>query len=89
MSGDLDPRNCDSRNRDDGIHDRDGEWLTLGCGPASAVASDGAADDDVRDRNQDSPEARGRDCRDRDDERSGSDPRDVFMRDLDLRAITI
>jgi hypothetical protein len=43
MSGDFDPRNYDSRDRDDGI---------------------GAAEDDVRDR--------------------GMDPRDVFMRDLDV-----
>jgi DNA-binding MarR family transcriptional regulator len=30
MSGDFDPRDVDSRQRDDGIHDREDEWLTLG-----------------------------------------------------------
>jgi hypothetical protein len=41
--------------------------VTLGRGPVSAAASDGAAEDHVRDR----------------DDR-GMDPRDVFMRDLNL-----
>jgi hypothetical protein len=27
-SGDFDPRNYDSRNRDDGIHDPEEEWVT-------------------------------------------------------------
>ena len=83
MSGHFDPRNYDSRDRDDGIHDRDEEWLTLGRGPASAAASDGAAEGDVRDRDDDCREAPGRESRDRDDDR-GMDPRDVFVRDLDL-----
>ena len=30
MSGDFDPRDLDSRERDDGIHDRVDEWLTSG-----------------------------------------------------------
>jgi len=46
MSGDFDPRDLDSRERDDGIHDREDEWLTLGRGPGSAVGRDG--DEDVR-----------------------------------------
>jgi len=45
MSGDFNKRHRDSHDRDDGIHDRDEEWLTLGRGPASAAASDGTADD--------------------------------------------
>ena len=83
MSGDFDPRDVDSRDRDDGIHDREDEWLTLGRGPSSATVRDGTGDDDVRDRDQDWREARDREPRDRDDDR-GHDPRDVFMRDLDL-----
>lgn len=46
MSGDFDPRDLESRERDDGIHDREDEWLTLGRGPHSAVVHDG--DEDVR-----------------------------------------
>jgi hypothetical protein len=62
MSGDFDPRDYDTRERDDGVHDREEEWLTLGRGPGSAALRDGAADGDVRDRNEDSPEIR---CRSR------------------------
>jgi hypothetical protein len=36
MSGDFDPRDFDSGERDDGIHDREDDWLTLGRGPGSA-----------------------------------------------------
>jgi hypothetical protein len=32
MSGDFDPRDLDSRERDDGIHAREDDWLTLGRG---------------------------------------------------------
>src|SRR5438094_3385508 len=82
MSRDFDPRDVDSRERDDGIHDREDEWLTLGRGPGFAAVRD--ADDDVRDRDDDWREERDREPRDRDNDRSGLDPRDVFMRDLDL-----
>src|SRR5437763_110891 len=82
MSRDFDPRDVDSRERDDGIHDREDEWLTLGRGPGFAAVRD--ADDDVRDRDDDWREERDREPRDRDNDRSGVDPRDVFMRDLDL-----
>jgi DNA-binding MarR family transcriptional regulator len=82
VSGDFDPRDLDSRERDDGIHDREDDWLTLGRGPGSAAVRDG--DDDVRDRDDDWREERHREPRDRDDDRGGLDPRDVFMRDLDL-----
>ena len=81
MSGDFDPRDLDSRERDDGIHDREDEWLTLGRGPHSAVVHDG--DEDVRERDDDWREERDREPRERDDDR-GLDPRDVFLRDLDL-----
>ena len=66
MPGDFDPRDVDSRERDDGIHDREDEWLTIGRGPGSAAVRDGAADDDVRDRDDDRREARDREPRDRD-----------------------
>jgi len=82
MSGDFDPRDFDSRQRDDGIHDHEDEWLTLGRGPGSAEVRDG--EEDVRDREDDWREERDREPRDRDDYRAAFDPRDVFMRDLDL-----
>jgi hypothetical protein len=65
VSGDFDPRDLDSRERDDGIHDREDDWLTLGCGPGSAAVRDG--DDDVRDRDDDWREERHREPRDRDE----------------------
>ena len=83
MSGDFDPRDLDSRERDDGIHDREDEWLTLGRGPGSAVGRDG--DEDVRDSDDDSREEREREPRAREhDVGNNLDPREVFMRDLDL-----
>ena len=39
---------------------------------------------DVRERENDLRESRDRESRDRDDDRSGFDPRGVFLRDLDL-----
>ena len=52
MAGDFDPRDVDSRERDDdGIHDGEDEWLTLGRGPGSAGVRDG--DEDIRDRDRD------------------------------------
>jgi DNA-binding MarR family transcriptional regulator len=83
MSGDFDPRDYDSRERDDGIHDREDEWLTLGRGPGSTAVRDGTADDDVRDRDDDWRE-RDREPRDRDSDGGTLDPRDVFTRDVDL-----
>jgi hypothetical protein len=84
MSGDFDPRDVDSRDQDDGIHDREGEWLVLGRGPGSETLRDDAVEHDTRDRDEDWRDDRDRDPRDRDDDRGGLDPRDVFMRDLDL-----
>jgi DNA-binding MarR family transcriptional regulator len=83
MSGEFDPRDVDSRERDGGIHDREDEWLTLGRGPGSAEARDGAAENDVRDRTDEWRQARDREPHDRDDDR-GVDPRNVFVRDLNL-----
>jgi len=51
MSGDFDPRDVDSRERDDGMHDREHEWLMLDRGPGSAGVRDG--EEDVRDRDDD------------------------------------
>lgn len=84
MSGDFDPRDCDSRDRDDGIHDREDEWLTLRRGPGSVAVRDGSAEDDVRERDDDWREERDREPRDRDHNIDSLDPRDVFMRDVDL-----
>ena len=82
MAGDFDPRDLDSREREDGIHDREDEWLTLGRGPGSAAVRDG--DEDVRERDDDWREERDREPRDWERDRGGIDPRDVFMRDVDL-----
>jgi hypothetical protein len=50
MAGDSDPRDLDSRERDDGIHDGEDAWLTRERGPSSAVVRDG---EDVRERDDD------------------------------------
>ena len=81
MLADFDPRDFDSREQDDGIHDREGDWLTLGRGPGSGVARDG--DDEVRERDAESCNEADRDLPGRIDDRA-VDPRDVFVRDLDL-----
>lgn len=83
MSGDYDPRDFDSRDRD-GIHDREDEWLVLGRVPTVEDVRDGTLEHQSRDRDEDWRDVRDRDPRDRDDERGGLDPRDVFMRNLDL-----
>jgi DNA-binding MarR family transcriptional regulator len=79
MSGDFDPRDVDSRERDDGIHDREDQCLSLGRG-GGGLAKD--ADEDLYGRDSASRE-RDHDARDRVDDRA-LDPRDVFVRDLDL-----
>lgn len=81
MAGDFDPRDLDSREQDDGIRDRDDQWLVLGRGPGSAPED--SIDGDVRGRNDDCREERGRETHDRADGRA-VDPREVFSRDLDL-----
>ncbi|SRR5713101_2925503 len=53
MPGDFDPRDLDTRDRDDGIHDREDEWLVLGRGGSgSAALRDDSLDDDTCDRNE-------------------------------------
>jgi hypothetical protein len=85
MFDEYDPRDFDARERaDDGIRDREDQWLVLGRGPGSPEARDDGMEHEPRDRDEDWREERDRDARDRDDERGGLDPRDVFMRDLDL-----
>jgi hypothetical protein len=80
MFGDFDPRDVDSRERDDGIRDREDQYLSLGRGGAGLTAE---PDDDVRNRDDDVRDDRDRDPRDRHDDRA-LDPRDVFARHLDL-----
>ena len=80
MSVDFDPRDADSRERDDGIRDRDDQCLSLGRG-GGALAKD--SDDDVRGRDRDPRDEREREPRGRHDSRA-FDPRDAFVRELDL-----
>jgi hypothetical protein len=81
MSGDFDPRDLDSRGLDDGVRDREDEWLTLG--PRAGVRIGPDRDAEVCERDDEWREERDREPRDRNDERN-LDPRDVFLRDLDL-----
>src|SRR2546428_10749017 len=84
MSVDFDPRDLDSRERDDGIHDREDEWLTLGRGPGSAVVRDG--DEDVRERDDDWREERDRAPPDPENDVGSLDPRDGVLRGLGMPA---
>jgi hypothetical protein len=70
---DDDPRWGDPRERGEDIQDIQVHWLALGRGPSDAPSDEGARerDQDVRDRDR---ESRHRD----------HDPRDVFVRDLEL-----
>jgi DNA-binding MarR family transcriptional regulator len=79
MSGDFDPRDVDSRERDGGIHDREDQYLCLGRGGGGLAKN---ADDDTSGRDSRSRD-RDREARDRQDDR-GLDPRDVLVRNLDL-----
>jgi len=83
MPGDFDPRDLDTRDRDDGIYDREEDWLLIGCGPGAAAPREDSTADDTRKCNEDAREGRDRQPRDP-NERAVIDPRDVFMRDLDL-----
>ena len=80
----FDPRDLDSRLRDDGVRDREDEWLVIERGLGAAAVRDEALDDGVRDRDGDWREERDREPRDPEHDVGGLDPRDVFMRDLDL-----
>ena len=83
MPGDFDPRDHDARAREDGIHDREEQWLVFGREHDLALRDDPLAHD-TRERDADCREERDREPRDRDDDRGSLDPRDVFVRDLDL-----
>jgi hypothetical protein len=77
MSGDFNPRNCDSRNRDDGIHDRDGEARGRDCRDRDDERS-GSDPRDVLIRDLDLPQGPERELvhdRDREYALSGSDTR--------------
>ena len=78
---DFDPRDQDARDRDDGIRDREEDWLAMGRGPGSASAHDDGTD---REPVATGRGERDRGTRDREDDRGSIDPRDVFSRDLDL-----
>lgn len=73
---DYDPRDQNARDRDDGIRDREEDWLATGRRPSSATAHDDRTGRDAGDRD--------RATRDREDERGSIDPREVFSRDLEL-----
>src|SRR5438874_952392 len=80
----YDPRDDDSRDRDDGIRDREDDWLELGRDRESATGRRDHTEHDARDRDERWRDDRDREPPDRDEERSRRDPRDVFMRDLEL-----
>lgn len=82
----CDPRDNDRRDRDEGIRDHEEDWLRLGRGPGSAALREDYADDDTRDRDEDWRQERDRDSHNRDDNHGGDDPRDVFMRYVQVRA---
>jgi hypothetical protein len=68
MSDDCDPRDVDARDRHDGIHDRQEEWLVPRRGPGSTAVGDDPMEPDTRDRNEDGRDDRDRETRDRDDD---------------------
>jgi DNA-binding MarR family transcriptional regulator len=84
MPGDFDPRDLDAREREDGIRDREEQWLVLGRQYDLAAPRDEPIDHDTRERDPHCREERDREPRDRDDDRGSLDPRDVLVRDLDL-----
>jgi DNA-binding MarR family transcriptional regulator len=81
VSGNLDPRDLDSREREDGIHDREHEFLSLGRGGGGGLTKD--SDEDTRDRDSDWRSERDREGPGQHNGRA-LDPRDAFVRDLDL-----
>lgn len=61
MSGDFDPREYDTRERHDGIHDREDEWLVIGPDDDLAADRDEPIDHDMRERENDARQERDRD----------------------------
>jgi hypothetical protein len=76
-----DPRDQDARDRDDGIRDREEDWLVLRRGPTCASVRGHEPGREAQDRDDWRDEGE-RHPRERD--RGSVDPRDVFSRDLDL-----
>lgn len=83
MAGYFDPRDYDSLDRDDGIHDREADWLTIGRNGSGQQGLAKPLEHDERERDGTAQCDRGREVRDRTDDR-GRDARDPFSRDLDL-----
>lgn len=73
---DRELRDQDARERDDGVREREEDWLVLGRASGSATAHDDRSDREAAYRE--------RGMRDREDDRGSIDPCDVFSRDLDL-----
>jgi hypothetical protein len=69
MPGDFDPRGLDTREREDGIHDREEQWLALGREHDLSSVREEPMDDDARARDGDWRDERDREPRDRDDDR--------------------
>jgi DNA-binding MarR family transcriptional regulator len=85
MSGDFDPRDNDTRERDDdGIQDREEQWLVIGRAANSQQGGDESFEPDVRARDDGCREDRDRESEGRENDRGADDPRDVFVRDLGL-----
>ena len=83
MSGDFDPRELDMREREDGIRDREEQWHVLGR-EHDLAPLDRPIGRDTRERDGQWRDERDVEARDRDDDRGSFDPRDVFVRDLEL-----
>jgi hypothetical protein len=79
----YDPRADDRRELDDGVRDREEQWLSVGRGPGSNATRDGQDEHGVKNQ-WNEREERDALTRERDDDPTGMDLRDVFMRDLDL-----
>jgi hypothetical protein len=79
MSGGFDPRDHDTREQDDGVLDREEHWLAIGRASNSQHVGDESLEPDVYQR-----EDRDRESRDREEDHGADDPRDAFVRDLDL-----
>lgn len=81
---DHDPRDQDAREKNDGVRDREEDWMVLGRGANSASVRGEEPDREPQDRDEDRRDERDRISRDRGDLRASADPRDVFSHDLDL-----
>lgn len=80
---DHDPREQDARAQDDGVRDREEDWVVLGRGSNSVTLRGEEPDREPRDRDEERRAERDRDSPE--DLRASIDPRDVFSRDLICR----